>query len=302
MAETVSIVMANYNKEKYIGEAIESILNQQYKDIELIIIDDGSTDNSPGIIKKYAGLDSRIKYELLEHKGKIHAFNRGMERAGGRYLTIRSSDDILFSNAISILIEEINGHDLVGHNLIITDENLNIIKRRFIMMSRYSDQIHLADVINGLSFPSGSYLFSRKAVDKIFPIPETVPYEDWYIFMIIVNEKMKTKYLNEDLAFYRQLNESAYGGVYNYNDKIIKYRAKRELLMLDVFEDMLPEEYLFYLFKARVDLNLIIEGKVMKALFNSRFSIKRRPAKLLLKKLMSPFLKGCLSLRQAIFN
>lgn len=291
MLEKISVIMANYNKEKYIEEAIQSILNQDYCNIELIIIDDGSTDSSPEIIKRYASIDSRIKYELLPHLGKVHAFNRGVTMASGSFLTIRSSDDVMFKNALSILRKAIDGYDLVGHNLTVTDERLNVIKTNFIMMSRYLNIIKLADVINGLSFPSGSYLLSLKTVDRIFPIPEKVPFEDWYIFMLIVNKQMAVNYLDEDLAYYRQIDGSSYGGVFNTKDEIIKYRAKRELLMLDHFMDMLPKDHHSCVYNAKQDLYFILEGNYLKALICSRFSLKRRPFRLLAKKVVYPFIK-----------
>ncbi len=87
--------MINYNKGDVIGEAIESVLQQTYKDIQFIIVDDGSTDSSPDIIKRYAELDPRIEYYLREENSKIcMVSNFGFSKVCGEYLARIDSDDI----------------------------------------------------------------------------------------------------------------------------------------------------------------------------------------------------------------
>ncbi len=93
-APTVSIIMSHYNNEQFIRRAVESILNQTYKDFEFLICDDGSTDNSLSIIKEYAAKDSRIKIlENGENKGISYSRNRLYAIARGKYAAIMDSDD-----------------------------------------------------------------------------------------------------------------------------------------------------------------------------------------------------------------
>ena len=94
----VSVLMPAYNVEKYVGEAIESILNQTFKDFEFIIINDGSTDNTPKIIKEYAKKDKRIKFiDNKKNKGFIASLNECLDNATGEYVAKMDSDDI-FAN------------------------------------------------------------------------------------------------------------------------------------------------------------------------------------------------------------
>jgi len=98
----VSIIMPCFNTEKYLAEAIESILNQTFHDFELIIVDDGSTDNSLDIIKAYIKKDYRIKFSRNEEeKGISGAMNTGLKLASGEYITRMDSDDISLSNRIA---------------------------------------------------------------------------------------------------------------------------------------------------------------------------------------------------------
>lgn len=91
----VSVLMPAYNAEKYIGEAIESILNQTYKNFEFIIVDDCSTDNTIKVIEKYMKKDKRIKlYKNKENSGVAITLNNGLNYCSGKYIARMDSDDI----------------------------------------------------------------------------------------------------------------------------------------------------------------------------------------------------------------
>lgn len=91
----VSVIMPVYNTEEYVEEALRSIMNQTLKEIEIIIIDDGSTDSSLSVIKELASKDPRIQYFSQVNKGQSVARNAGIEKATGEYLYFMDSDDIL---------------------------------------------------------------------------------------------------------------------------------------------------------------------------------------------------------------
>ncbi len=94
MAE-ISVVVPVYNSEKYLGQCLDSLLSQTYDDLEIICVDDGSTDTSPEILKEYAARDRRIKIHTKanEGKGAASARNLGMDYAGGAYIQFLDSDD-----------------------------------------------------------------------------------------------------------------------------------------------------------------------------------------------------------------
>ena len=95
MPARVSVVMPVYNGERFLAEAIASVLGQTFADFELNIVDDGSTDGSRAIIEEYAHRDSRIVPVLLrDNQGKASARNRGIERASGQYIAAMDCDDI----------------------------------------------------------------------------------------------------------------------------------------------------------------------------------------------------------------
>lgn len=111
MEKLVSIIIPAYNVESYIEECIKSLINQTYQNIEVIIIDDGSTDKTLNIIKKYKDLDSRIVYLVQENSGMSKARNKGIEYSNGEYISFIDSDDIVCSNFISLLVKNIENGD-----------------------------------------------------------------------------------------------------------------------------------------------------------------------------------------------
>lgn len=107
----VSIITPCYNGSKYIGETIESVLLQTYKDFEMIIIDDGSKDNSVKIIQEYANKDDRIKLIKQSNGGSASARNNGIRNANGRYITLLDADDLWDNNFLEEQIKFLNEND-----------------------------------------------------------------------------------------------------------------------------------------------------------------------------------------------
>ena len=91
--EVISIIMPVFNKGKYIEQAIESVLNQSFKEFEFIIVDDGSTDESREICDKYAKQDYRIRVVHINNAGVSNARNVGLDMARGEYITFIDADD-----------------------------------------------------------------------------------------------------------------------------------------------------------------------------------------------------------------
>lgn len=101
----VSIIVPAYNVEKYIYRAIESALGQDYPNIELVVVDDGSTDGTLDVIKEYSQKDSRIIWKIQKNQGVSTARNNGINTATGKYFLFLDSDDWLERDAVSYLVE-----------------------------------------------------------------------------------------------------------------------------------------------------------------------------------------------------
>lgn len=110
--DLVSVIIPVYNKESYLKDCFNSIIQQTWNRLEVLIVDDGSTDNSLNIVKEYADKDSRFKVIKAEHKGPSVARNTGIDAASGKYLTFVDADDYVEPDYIRNLVCAIGDADL----------------------------------------------------------------------------------------------------------------------------------------------------------------------------------------------
>ena len=108
MDKKVSIIVPVYNAEKYVGKCLESIVNQTYKNIEIICVNDGSIDNSEKILKKYQLKDNRIRVKTTENGGLTKARNTGIKLATGEYFMFIDSDDYIELDMVEKMLKVMN--------------------------------------------------------------------------------------------------------------------------------------------------------------------------------------------------
>ncbi len=113
MEELVSVIVPVYNAEKYLGKCIDSILNQTYKNLELILVNDGSKDNSLTICEDKKKTDSRVVVVSKDNSGVSDTRNKGIEAANGKYIIFVDSDDFLEPECIETAVNAISDCDLV---------------------------------------------------------------------------------------------------------------------------------------------------------------------------------------------
>ena len=122
----ISVVMPVYNSERFLTASIGSILGQQFTDFELVIVDDGSTDRSGTLIRRFAGSDRRIVVLSQDNQGTLAARNKGLAAARGRYVAIMDSDDIAHTNRLSETFRYLEENDhvvCVGSGILYIDGN-----------------------------------------------------------------------------------------------------------------------------------------------------------------------------------
>lgn len=171
----ISVISFVYNEEKHLAECIESVISQSYRDIEFVIVDDGSSDSTLKICREYAKRDSRIHVVEAGHQGKVHSVNLGVQASSGDWLAFTAGDDVMEPGILQRWIAETEGFDA-------KNEQIAIISR----IRMFSDEPQYAKY-NGVEIPkkkdrvctSGvAELMSRAAAKHCFPIPETLPNED----------------------------------------------------------------------------------------------------------------------------
>lgn len=129
--QLVSIIVPIYNTEKYLAECLDSLINQTYKNLEIICVNDGSTDNSLKILEQYAKRDNRIKIYSQENKGEAETRNRGLELAQGDYIAAIDSDDSCSLDFIELCVKKVreaNSDIIIPFTNIRLDMNIRDVK------------------------------------------------------------------------------------------------------------------------------------------------------------------------------
>lgn len=149
----VSVILPVYNGELFLERTINQILNQTYKDFELIIIDDGSIDNSSEICKRYCDNDNRIRYYRQNNQGISASRNNAMSLAKGKYISFIDQDDDIDKQMLEVLVNLIEENEAdvakIAYRIIDVDIKGQIIKNR--ISSNYNGLFEKTDVINDFS-------------------------------------------------------------------------------------------------------------------------------------------------------
>ena len=248
----VSVLMPNYNCEKYISEAIESILKQTYKNFEFIIIDDFSTDNSWKIIKKYSKKDKRIKCFRNEKNLQIvKTLNFGLTKCIGKYIARMDSDDISLKNRLKVQVEFLERNKKFvgcGTNLeMFWNKKKNTIKRlyEFKYKSLYKNRL----IKSPFAHPA---IMIKSEIYKKYKYDENFLYcEDWELWLKIL-KKYEMINLNKNLYLYRQFDTQTKflktkRTIYNCIRLRFKYMSLRDYFNLKLIIRILIEFILLFL-------------------------------------------------------
>lgn len=208
--DKISIIVPIYNVEEYIEKCIDSLINQTYKNIEIVLVDDGSTDKSYDICKRYSEKDSRIKLIHKKNGGLSDARNVGIDNATGEYITFVDSDDWLSYNYCEIMIKEINETkaDIVMSNLVYVYSNDYTfeVEEKFDKKS-YTNIEALEAFEDTINVVAVSKLYKRELFDNLRYRVGKI-HEDEFMFHRIFYEASKISWLDVELYAYRQRENS----------------------------------------------------------------------------------------------
>lgn len=222
-----SIIMPVYNVEQYLSEAIESVINQKHEDFELIIVNDGSTDNSLEIAKYYKENDVRIEIVTQKNKGLSSARNTGLSFAKGEYIYFIDSDDWIDESTLSSIYELIQTKNLdiicfLAETFITTykseKENQKLIahynkyyQRGYLTEKEYNAEEYLETVFKHDNFVASAclYVFKKNLVDKSnLRFVEGIIYED-NLFTIELISNAKNLFLIPKQFYKRRIRQDS---------------------------------------------------------------------------------------------
>lgn len=206
----VSIIVPIYNVERYLERCLESILAQTFKDIEIICVNDGSTDNSGAILAKIAETDARIKVITQNNQGLSMARNNGMDAAVGEWTMFVDSDDALHPQAVEICLQfaEHHGVDLVCFQFEKSTGGSYSVKelKRGIIEFKFSDNpLELALSKGRFRIPfSACIKFYKTSTIRHIPFIKDIYYEDGPHTYALLAKHIRTIVLDAKLYYYTQ--------------------------------------------------------------------------------------------------
>jgi glycosyltransferase involved in cell wall biosynthesis len=199
----VSIALCTYNGEAYLREQLESIVNQSYSQLELIAIDDCSTDNTLSILKEYEANYPFIQvFENPENLGYIRNFEKTLRLCSGEFIALSDQDDIWDLHKIEKQIKAIGNHLMIYHDSEFIDENGQLLNKKMsdIMNLYHGDQPETFLFFNCIS---GHSVFMKKALrDELLPFPNAY-FHDWWMGYVATNLG-SIDCIDEPLVKYRQ--------------------------------------------------------------------------------------------------
>ena len=173
-----SVIVPTYNREKYISKCVESVLNQTYDNFELIIVDDGSTDNTENIIKEYN--DKRLKYFKNDNHGIAYSRNFGIDKATGDYLFFLDSDDYIDYDLLSVVNENMKKNDILifDYNEVFEKDG-KVVENKFEEFNKYTLKDH-PELINIINLGPCNKVYKKDLFnDKNNRFPMGMKYEDF---------------------------------------------------------------------------------------------------------------------------
>lgn len=196
----VSIALATYNGQNYLKEQLESIYSQSYKNIEVVAVDDCSSDETLTILQEYAEKKGFRFYQNENNLGYVKNFERAISLCKGDYIALSDQDDIWLENKIEKLLENIGTNLLIHSDLSLIDTNGKMIVKNW--KGDLKTHLCLEDFLFSNKVTGCSVLFHKELLSESLPFPD-VAYHDWYLAVCAAKEN-KITYLNEALILYRQ--------------------------------------------------------------------------------------------------
>ncbi len=227
MISRISILMTVFNAEKYLKKSIKSILEQEFKNFEFIIVDDFSTDNSQNIIKNLN--DERIKfYSLKKRFGRTKALNFGLTKCSSSFVAIQDADDISHPDRLKICLEKLNYDKSIG----LIGTNFSFIDSRDIEETIPNNLFKLRKKIENLKFinfiPHSSIIFDRNRLEKnIFYDTSFIYAQDYHLILRYLKDS-KISLLDEKLVQIRKHEDNM-----TNNKQIKKIRINENLRLLE---------------------------------------------------------------------
>lgn len=232
-AAVISVIIPIYNSERFLRDCVTSVQQQTFQDIEIICVDDGSTDGSSKLLEELAHEDDRIKVVYQENRGLTKAREAGLNNSSGEYVYFLDSDDLIHQSTLESLsyIAKKEDADMVGHRHQNVAENTQIhITKSILAPASVINVSADKSILNKkLSIFSWGKLYKRTLFEG-FIFPDMAFAEDLYCTPVLAMKANRIFVLKQKLCFYRQHQSSLTG---NLNESKVEAVFKNGLNMIE---------------------------------------------------------------------
>lgn len=214
MNKLVSVAVTTYNGERYIREQLDSIVNQTYKNIEIIVCDDCSTDDTLKILKEYETKYGIQIFTNDKNIGYIKNYEKVISKCNGEYIALSDQDDVWISNKIQLLINNIFDSPLIMSDAYVVDKNKSLISDSFLKyqnidVPKYKEQFVYLLFRN---FATGcTMLFHKDLLNNAIPFPEKIPHDWWIALNASIHGRIEI--IKKPLILYRQHDNNTIGAI-----------------------------------------------------------------------------------------
>ena len=231
----ISIIVPVYNVEEYLEECLESIRKQTYQDIEVILVNDGSTDGSQAICERYCQMDKRFRLINQKNQGQSVARNRGVKESLGEYIMFVDSDDVVSLGLLEQLMKYMSdGIEIVECNITEDIHCLNSEGKEIGVKELDSNEALYECFNHGVSWSPVAKLYRREIVEKV-PFLENLIYEDFYTGIVSLKYIHKMRKINYIGYYYRYHTSSTMNQ--KYSEKNLDIFKVGEKLLEEFRED-----------------------------------------------------------------
>ncbi len=237
--QLVSIAMCTFNGAKYVSQQIDSILAQSHKNLEIIIVDDASTDNTLSILQDYANKDPRITaIGNTQNLGYVKNFEKAISLCTADYIALADQDDIWLPNKISTLLSEIGDNWLIYSKVTLIDELGTPLEKEFPDYPRLEGACALSLAINNC-VTGHATLIHKNLINHALPFPRSITKHDqWLAIISALTGRLAASQMN--LSYYRSHTSNA---LLNKNKSMVKKpsKARRKSAFEQELIDLLDE-------------------------------------------------------------
>lgn len=199
----ISVAMCTYNGARYLEAQLDSILNQSYPNLEIVVVDDASSDGTVELLRTYAQRDARIKLQVNESNlGFVGNFRKALSLCGGDYIALADQDDVWLPQKIDTLYREIEDAWLIYSRVGVIDDQGRALTSIFPKTHRLQGQCALSLLLGNCVTGHASFL-RRELLDLAMPALAAMPYHDQWLAIVAASQG-KLKASEAQLSLYRR--------------------------------------------------------------------------------------------------